>query len=673
MQADGDETQTSTPALVGRDEEFSALASAVADVHKGLSAVLVVRGEAGIGKTTLVERVVSATSGTSVVHVTGIESEMELPHAALHRMLLRLLSRIETLPTPQHLALAVTFGLRQGPVPDPFMLGMATLTLLAEAALERPMVCVIDDAQWLDKASIHALTFVARRLLADRIGMIFCVRDQKTVDDIDFAGLPELRLRPLADREALTLLATRAGSLDPHVARRIVEVACGNPLAVTEFARQLTPEELSGDHLAADELPLGRRIEAQYLRQIRGLPAAAQTTLLLAAAEPSGDPELLWSASVRLGIDRTARDDIEAALGDLVTFRPDVVFRHALVRSAVYGGASATRRRDVHQALAATLDDSTDPDRRSWHLAAAASGPDEDIALHLERSAERARARGGYAAESAFLAKAAELTPDARARGGRLLGAAEAALQAADYRRCQALLTQAEPHLTDRGSKARAERVRGASLSPLGLPREAPAVLMASAQALGEFDPPLAKETWSGALSAAWLALSRAQGTTLREVAAAALAAPIDGPDSADDVLRTGVATRIAVGYPEAVPILRAAINDVMDAGETRTGISLQPMLVFLAAYDLWDLHGGRRLLQLIAQRERDRGALMGLWLCLHNLAYLDRWAGELESARRYQEESWVIREAIGLGQTWKFPVWRSMRYWAWTTNCAKR
>ena len=642
--------------LIGRDDELAALRSAAADVHKGLSSVLVVRGEAGIGKTTLVDHVVGAATEAHVVRVTGIESEMELPHAALHRMLLGLLPRIESLPLPQYLALATTFGLHDGPAPDRFMVGLATLTLLAESARERPLLCVVDDAQWLDKASIRVLTFVARRLLADRIGMFFCVRDQNTVDDPVFLDLPELRLRPLDDTESLALLESRAVSLDPHVARRILAAAKGNPLAVTEFARQLTPEELSGDHVTADEFPLSKRIEAHYLRQIRALPPAAQTMLLLAAAEPSGDPDLLWQAAAELGIDDSTWVDAEQALREFVVFQPAVVFRHALVRSAVYGGSPAARRREAHRALATVLNDSTDPDRRSWHLAAAVSEPDEQVALHLERSAGRARARGGYAAESAFHARAAELTPDIGSRSVRLLGAAEAALQAGDYRRCLALLAKAEPHLTDRRDKARAERVRGASLSPLGRPEEAPAVLMASARALGEFDPALARETWCGALSAAWLALSRARGTTLRDVAAGALAAPDADTPSADDLLRTGIATRIAVGYPAAVPILRTAITGVLDGGDADTGISLQPMLVFLAVYDLWDLDRGRRLLQAMAQRERDRGALMGLWLCLHSLGYLDRWAGRLDSARGYLEESWTIREAIGLAQPWKFP-----------------
>lgn len=653
MQADG---HASPSDLIGREDELARIESATADVDEGLSAVLVVRGEAGIGKTTLVRHAICARTTANVIQVTGIESEMELPHAALHRLLQSLLPRIDSLPSPQYLALATTFALRPGPPPDPFMLGLATLTLLAEEATERPLLCVIDDAQWLDKASIDTLTFVTRRLVADRIGMFFCVRDQNNTDDAPFSDLPELRLRPLDDKQSLALLERKAGRLDSHVARRIVTAACGNPLAVTEFARQLTPEELSGEHLTAGELPLSGRIEAHYLREIRGMSATAQTVLLLAAVEPSAEPEMLWQAALRIGVDEESCDDTLDALWELLTFRPGVVFRHPLIKSAVHGGASPTRRREAHQALAAVLDDATDPDRRSWHLAAASSRPDEDVAAHLERSAGRARARGGYAAESAFLVRAAELTPDFVARGVRLLDAAEAALQAGDYRRCEALLARAEPNLADRRSRARAERMRGASLSPLGRPDEAPAVLMASAQALGEFDPALAKETWSGALSAAWLALSRARGTTLCAVAQAILATPDDDNPSAEDLLRTGIATRIAVDYPTAVPILREAIDGMADSPEDRTGITLQPMLVYIATYDLWDLDTGRRLLQLIAQRERDRGGLMGLWLCLHNLAYLDRWAGLLDSARAYQEESWTIRESIGLGQSWKFP-----------------
>jgi DNA-binding CsgD family transcriptional regulator len=645
--------------LVGRDGEVAILDAAIADVRSGRSAVLVVRGEAGIGKTTLVEHVVGSATDVEILRVTGIESEIELPYAALHRLLLPLIPRIETLPKPRRVALATIFGLLPGEAPSEFLIGLATLTLLAEAARDRPLLCVIDDAQWLDRASVGMMTFVGRRLLADKVGMFFCVREKRT-DDLDFEGLPELRLHGLADADALTVLTDRAGgAVDPHVARRITAEAGGNPLALTEFVHQSTPEELRGDQLTSRSLPLSSRIEAHYLHRIRALPQAVQMVLLLASAESSGDPMLLWRATAALGMGDDELRDVENAIGDFLVVRPHVVFRHALVRSAVYSGASTPLRRQVHRALAGVTDEFADPDRWAWHLAAGADGPDEAIAVHLERSAGRAGARGGHSAEATFLSKAAELTPDPHARGVRLLFASWAALAAGDYRRCLALVAQAESLLVGRGWQAQAARVRGAALSPLGRPDEAPAVLVASAEDLEEFDVALARDTWTCALSSGWLGLGRIRDLTLRDMATSMLAAPSTLDDKSatyGDGLRTGIAVRIAVGYTEAVPVLRQAIATMNAVQQDRDQLKLEPVLMLLVAHELWDLDSGRRWLEGMAERERDHGVLIHLWQCLHSLAYIERSAGRLASARAYCLEAQGISRAIGLGPLVAFP-----------------
>jgi DNA-binding CsgD family transcriptional regulator len=657
--------------LLGRHDDLSTLTSALNSALDDLSAVVVVRGEAGMGKSTLVEHVVSATTGFDVVTVTGIQSEMELPFAALHRLLLPLLPGIEALPRPQHLALATTFGLLPGPAPDQFLVSLATLSLLAGSARERPLLCVVDDAQWLDHASTSVLTFVARRLLADRIVMFFCVRDQ-AADDLTFVGLPELRLRGLTPADAQRLLEDLVESVDPHVARLIVAEAGGNPLAVIEFAGQLTPEELSGERWPGERLPVSRRIENLYQRQIHTLPPAARTVLLLASADPSGDPELLWRAVTRLGVADEEATDAHDAVRDFVTFRPSVVFRHPLVRSAVYRGASAVHRRQAHGALADVLGDTSDRDRRSWHLAAAAAGPDEDTAVHLEHSAGRARGLGGYSAESAFLARAAELTPGPQRKGDRLLAAAEAALRAGEYRRCQALLAQADPLLVGGRSSAEAARLRGACLPSLGRIEEAPAALTAAALALGEFDPSSARETWAGALSTAWLALDQVRGTTLREVAATMLAAtPDEQPVDRYDALCRGVAIRVAVDYPTAVPVLRQAITTWSNTERPSSGVTFGAMLVFLAAQDLWDVDSGRRSLLRMAEQERARGGLVGLWVCLLTLSHLERRVGRLATAQAHQQETTAVADMIGLGGVLRFPGVEMYAFLGWDADLA--
>jgi AAA ATPase domain len=395
------------------------------DLRSGRGRALVVRGEAGVGKSALLEYVAGAAAGMRVARAVGVESEMELAFASVHQLCAPLLDRLEGLPVPQREALEIAFGLREGGAPDRFMVGLAVLTLLSAVAEERPLLCVVDDAQWLDRASAQVLAFAGRRLLAEPVGLVFAAREPGEA----FGGLAELEVRGLPEQDARTLLGSVVGfRLDERVRDRIVAETNGNPLALLELPRELGPAQLAGGFGLAGAQPVPARIEESFRRRLAALPVDARSLLLVAAAEPAGDPVLVWRAARRLGIPASAA---KAAQGDgLVEIGARVRFRHPLVRSAVYSSASAPERRAAHRALAEVTDADRDPDRRAWHLAAAAPGPDEQVATELERSADRAQARGGMAAAAAFLQRAVELTAEPGPRSGRALGAAQASLQA---------------------------------------------------------------------------------------------------------------------------------------------------------------------------------------------------------------------------------------------------
>src|SRR3954447_18402706 len=438
--------------LLGRAEECALLDRLLADVRAGSSAVLVLRGEAGIGKTALLNHLAERGAGCQVVRVSGVESEMEIPFAGLHQLCAPLLREVERMPASQRDALRVAFGLRESTVPDRFQIGLAVLTLLTEASTQRPLVCLVDDAQWLDRASVEAMTFAARRLHADPVAMVFAVREPSSVRSLD--SLPNLRVDPMGDDDARRLLGSvLPGGLDEQVRDRIIAETRGNPLAVLEVPRTVRPAaELAGGYALPGRGQLTRRIEQGFVRRFRSLPEGTQHLLLTAAADPTGDASLLWRAAARLGIEagaaKPAEDDALVEVGARVRFR------HPLVRSAVYGASSPEARRVVHGALADVTDAAVDPDRRAWHRAQAAAGPDEDVAAELERSAGRAEARGGLAAAgglpvgsrapAAFLERSMTLTADPARRTERALAAAHAKLEAGAVDAALELLAVAE-------------------------------------------------------------------------------------------------------------------------------------------------------------------------------------------------------------------------------------
>ena len=428
-----------TPTLIGRQREREALDGLVEDLRSGHGWALVVRGEAGVGKSALLEYVVGVAPDMRVVRAAGVESEMELAFAGLHQLCAPLLDRLDRLVAPQREALGIAFGLRGGGTPDRFLVGLAVLTLLSEAAEERPLLCVVDDAQWLDLASAQALAFVARRLLAERVGLMFAAREPGE----QLRGLPELEVRGLQNEDAGALLRSVVRvRLDERVRDRILAETMGNPLALLELPRGLSPTQLAGGFGLVGAQAVPARIEESYRHRLGALPADTRLLLLVAAVEPVGDPVLVWHAAERLGITTSAA--VAAEADGLLEIGTRVRFRHPLVRSAVYRSAALQERRAAHLALAEVTDPGLDPDRRAWHLAAAAPGPDADVAAELERSADRARARGGAAAAAAFLQRAVALTREPARRAGRALAAAQASLEAGAFDAAVELVATAE-------------------------------------------------------------------------------------------------------------------------------------------------------------------------------------------------------------------------------------
>ena len=448
---------------------------------------------------------------------------MELAFAGLHHLCAPLSDRLDALPVPQREALQVALGLQSGEPPNRFLVAVASLGLLAEAAEERPLVCLIDDAQWLDRASAQALAFVARRLLAEPIAMVFAVREPATGDEL--AGLPELALSGLSDADARALLAAAApGQLDDRVRDRIVAEARGNPLALLQLPRRLSAAQVAGGFGLPDARPLSSRIEQSFLERVLALPDDTQRLLLTAAADPVGDASLLWRAAPLLGIDPAAAWPAEAA--GLLELGPRIEFLHPLVRSAVYRGATASDRREVHRVLAAVTDAELDPDRRAWHRAQAAAGADEAVAAEMVSSAGRAQQRGGLAAAAAFLQRATELTPDPALRGERALAAAQAKLDVADAATASDLLAAAEHAPLDALQRARLERLKAQVVFARRRGSEAPSLLLEAAAKLAALDPVAARDTYLEALAAAMFAGRLAVGPSPREAAEAARAAP---------------------------------------------------------------------------------------------------------------------------------------------------
>jgi DNA-binding CsgD family transcriptional regulator len=609
--------------------------------------VQVLRGEAGVGKTALLQYVAERASECRIARIAGVESEMELAFAGLHQLCATMLDGLDALPAPQGNALRAAFGLQDGDAPNRFLVALAVLTLLAEAAEVEPLVCLVDDVQWLDRASAQTLAFVARRLLAERIAMVFAVREPADVDDL--AGLPDMVVEGIADDDARSLLAAAMpGPLDERVRDQIVAETRGNPLALLELPRGLTPAELAGGFGLPDARPVASRVEETFVQRVRSLPRETQRLLLVAAAEPVGDLSLLWRAAERIGIRGDAGRPAEEA--GLIELGIRVRFRHPLMRSAAYRAAHFHDRQEVHRALAEATDPDTDPDRRAWHRAQAASGPDEAVASELERSADRAQARGGAAAAAAFLARAAELTPDPAARGRRAVAAAQAKFDAAASDAALELLATAELAPLDELQRARLERLRAEIVFARTRGSDAPALLLAAARRLEPLDAAMARETHLEAMAAAMYAGRLGDKPGVREAAEAAQAAPAaPQPPRAIDLLLDGLATRFTEGYAAGVPPLRTAL----DAFRRVEGLTARDArwlwLACRLAQDLWDDELWYELATRGLRVARDTGALRVLPIAATYRASLHVHAGSFDAASSLIEEAGAIVQATGL------------------------
>jgi DNA-binding CsgD family transcriptional regulator/tetratricopeptide (TPR) repeat protein len=629
--------------LVGRQRERKVLDRLLASARRGEPGVSVMHGQPGVGKTALLEWAIQAAPEFRVVRTAGVEAEMELPFAALQQLCAPILELMEHLPQPQREALAIAFGLAAGQA-NPFLVGLAVLGLLSEAAEHQPLLAVVDDAQWLDGASARALAFVARRLVAEKVALLFATRELGDA----LARLPELPVEPLTHRDARLLLESALPApLDERVLERVVVETHGNPLALLELPRGLTPAQLAGGFGLPAAMPLSAGIEESYRRRLATLPPDARQLLLVAASDAVGDPALVWRAAERLGIPETAADTVEAE--DFLTLGARVVFRHPLVRSAVYGASGLRERREVHRALAEATDPATDPDRRAWHRALAASMPDEEVASELERSAARAQARGGLAAAAAFLERAASLTPDSPRRGQRALAAAQTKFRAGALDDSLGLLELAEAEELDDLERAHGDllRARVAFVSTHG--DEVPPLFLRAARQLGRLDPVLARETYLEALAAALFAgrLAAPGGGPL-DVAQAASAAPTAPVARGPDLLLDGLVTLLSEGYEPALPILRRANRAFDTAGMSATEQLRWKWLATISAVHLWDDERWEALSQRHVELARDAGALGELPLALSQRVYVHLFAGELAAAASLVHEIEAATEATG-------------------------
>jgi len=636
--------------LLDRLPERAALSGLLDAARAGRSGVLVMRGEPGIGKTALLDWAVESAADLRVARVAGVESEMELAFAALQQLCAPMLDKLAGLPDPQREALGVAFGLNTGPAPDRFLVGLAALSLLSEAAEQQPLLCVVDDAHWLDRASAQVLAFVARRLLAEPVALVFAAREAGG----ELRGLPELLVGGLGEGDARELLGSvLGGPLDERVRDRIVAETRGNPLALLELPRGVTPADLAGGFglPGVPGLPgspgSSGQIEESFRRRLEALPTATQLLMLVAAAEPAGEPALVWRAAQRLGIGAEAV--APAADAGLLTIGERVIFRHPLVRSAAYRAASPADRRAAHRALAGATDPQADPDRRAWHRAQATLGPDEDVACELERSASRAQARGGLAAAAAFLERSAALTLDPARRAERALAAAQATYQAGAFDATLALLGTAEAGPPDPLRRARADRLRGQIAFSSSRGSDAPPLLLKAARQFEPLDPRLARETYLEALIAAILAGRLALGGGVREAAEAARAAPPPpGPARGPDLLLDGLALLVTEGYPAGAPVLRQAVSAFRG-----TDVSAEEGLrwLWLASYAAgsvwdypsWDVLSGRQV-----TLAHDAGALIALPIALSTHAGVHLFAGEFAEAASLVAQAESVAEATG-------------------------
>jgi DNA-binding CsgD family transcriptional regulator len=630
--------------LLGRRQESASLHALLDEARSGQSATIVLRGDAGVGKTALLDDLSRSATDVRLIRTVGVESEMELPFAALQLVCAPILDLAERIPSPQRLALATALGLESAPAPDRYLVGLAVLSLFSEATDTRPLLCIVDDAQWLDRASAQVLAFAARRLLAESVLLVFATRE--TSDDL--AGLPELFVAGLHDAEARELLSLiLPWPFDERIRERLLAEARGNPLALLELPRGLPPADLAGGYGLPGSVPLSGRMEESFLRRMEHLSHETMQLLTLAAAEPIGDWGLVSRAAKRIGM---APEAIELAdAGGLVDLGGRIVFRHPLVRSAIYGAASAGDRRKLHAALADETDPELDPDRRSWHRARATAGPDEDVAEELELSASRAQARGGLAAAAAFLERAAELTVDPSRRARRAVAAARAKHEAGAPEDAIAWLAAARGGPLDELERAQMDLLRAEIAYSQNRGSDAPPLLLSAARRLERLDIRLARDTYHEAIWAAHFAGRLARGAGILEIARAALSAPRpNGAPLASDLLLDGMATALVKGYPAGVRAMKQAVKAYRSEDVPAEELLRWSWPAAVAAMVLWDDESFVALAGRHVQLARETGALTGLPIALSAQVFAGAFVGDLATAGELIQEMKTITEVIG-------------------------
>ncbi|HEX5574810.1 MAG TPA: AAA family ATPase, partial [Gemmatimonadales bacterium] len=645
------------PRLFGRKSECDALDRLLSDAISGKSRVLVLRGDAGVGKSALLAYAAQRAADWRVETAVGVESEMELAYSGLHQLCGPMLDHLDRLPAPQREALATVFGLSAGPAPDRFLVGLASLTLFAEVAEEQPLICIVDDAQWLDSASAQIIGFVGRRLLAERIALVCSARTGIGNDVLP--GLPDLSIDGLGESDARALLLSNVvGPLDAAVCDQIVNESHGNALALLEFPRTWNVASLAGGFGLPETHPVVSKIEQSYARRLGELPSETQLIVLAAAAEPLGDPILLHRTAETLGVGMAAADP--AVDAGLVRIGGRIEFAHPLVRSAAYHLAAAEDRHRVHRALADATDPDTDPDRRAWHRARAMPGPGEEVAAELERSAGRAQARGGVAAAAAFLQRAVALTVDPRRRAQRALAAAQLCLQAGAFDAALGLVAGAEDGPLDDSQRARVDLVRGHVAWASGLrSSEAPPLLLSAGNILQPLDVELARHTYM----TAWFAASQAGPTPksdIREICRAILALPQPaGPPRPHHILLDGLALLATEGFAAAAPTLQLAaelLPDMSDEEVLGWGIAASA-----ATAAMWDQEGLLAISSRLVRLVRETGALAELPLHLYSLGVATTWIGDFAGAAAIAAETDSIAAATGS----HFPPFTLLRLWS--------
>jgi DNA-binding CsgD family transcriptional regulator/tetratricopeptide (TPR) repeat protein len=631
--------------LLGRHDERSALDALVADARADVGGAIILCGEAGIGKTALLQHVVDSAADFQVFRTAGIEAEMELPFAAVQQLAHAATDVVAALPLPQRMALEKVQGAREGDAPDPLLVGLAVLTVLSELAGKRPLLCVVDDAQWLDSDSAQALAFAARRVGREAVVLLFAARS--LTDHL--AGLPALAVPPLGDNDARALLTIALPDrVDHSVMERLVAEAHGNPLALLEFPRGLTSAQLAGGFGLPASVPLAGRLEESFRRRLSGLCPEARLLLLVAAAESTGNPQLLWRACERLGIPERAAEGAED--DGLVQFDSRVVFRHPLVRSAIYNAASPKERRRAHAALAAATDRATDPDRRAWHLAQATLKANEDVAVELESSATRAQARGGFAAAAAFLERAMELSSEPSRRAARALAAAEARFRAGSIDDALALLEIAAHTEVDEYLGAKVDLLRGTIVFVSNRGRDATRLLLNAAQRLESLDPRLARATYLQAFSAAMFAGRLAEGGGAESVSEAVLSGPpIAAVPSPSELLLHGLALQSIEGPIRAAPLVKQALRAFQDTAvlppeEERWLWFASWVALFMWDDSCWEVLSTRQLALI-----RQTGELSALPFVLSNRSSVFANLGELDAAVSLEEELLAVTQATGI------------------------